>query len=219
MHPPARGSGGYKPGHISEFGHSQNYRQLLLGKADDKDNVWMHMLLLLLRDGPYSLLQAALEAREPLLQGREGWMREVQVDCMHVGACQAAKSADCIGPYCLVYGTRQLNKKMSEQYRRTCGRKRPAGSRLFQRSPWVAEARSLVRGVVTCAQPGALSGDVIRKNWLAQQAALKTVRHSLVEALEKQAANAVAAAAVHEEGQQLQGRVADAVQALANARA
>jgi len=48
---------------------------------------------------------------------------------------------------------------------------------------------------------------------------LKTVRNSLVEALNAQAANAVVAAAVHEEGQQLQVDVSDAVQALANARA
>jgi len=222
MHHEARGGGGYKLGHVSEFGNSRNYRQLLLGQAVDGEHVWMplHMLLVLLRDGPYSMLTSALEAREPWLQDVKGWMREVQVDCMHLGACQAAKSANCIGPYCLAYGTRKLNKEMADQYRKTCGHKRPRGSRLFQRSPWVAEARSLLRSHEPGQAPRTSSAyQDEHKQWIAKQAALKTLRRNLVDQLEARRANAIEAAAVHRQGQQIQSNVSNAVQALADASA
>ena len=54
-------------------------------------------------------------------------MCEVQVDCMHLRACQAGKSVDFIGPQCLAYGTRSRKKEMAWEYAKSCGGRRRAG--------------------------------------------------------------------------------------------
>lgn len=87
---------GRAAGHIERYGHSMNYRQLLLGQDGNGEHVWQPLcpLMLLLLYGPYKLEdnKAALERTEPRLKKKGNWVGKVQVDCMHLRACQARRA-------------------------------------------------------------------------------------------------------------------------------